>query len=299
MKKYFVIAIVFLLSLTACIKEIEFKSKDIKPRLVVNSKIQPDSIFLVNVSHSLNVLDQASINFISNAVVKLYDGNGNFIEDLIHQSEGDYSSPSLLQPQVGNSYRIVVSSGTYESVESSTLIPAAVASTISDTATVSINNGEAFKFKIRFTDPTTAGNYYMIKVYQFYYNYIYDGMGNIIDSTAELNPTWISSSSINVEDAGDINTTKRALFTRDHLYNGQQAEIEVYIPTYWGGSIGNTSYILEFSSCTEEYFLYTQSLLKYYETEYDPFAQPVQIFSNINKGIGIFAGFNPDLKVIR
>ncbi len=51
---------------------------------------------------------------------------------------------------------------------------------------------------------------------------------------------------------------------------------------------------VELRSVTEEYFLYHESLARQKLVRWDPFAQPVQIYNNIENGRGNFAGYNVD-----
>jgi len=46
------------------------------------------------------------------------------------------------------------------------------------------------------------------------------------------------------------------------------------------------------SSVSEDYYKYNVTLAKYEQTQGDPFAQPVQVYSNIENGFGIFGGYS-------
>ena len=50
--------------------------------------------------------------------------------------------------------------------------------------------------------------------------------------------------------------------------------------------------ILKLNYSKEDYFKYKLSLEKYQETAGDPFAQPVQVYSNVENGFGIFGGYS-------
>lgn len=292
MKKFNIYIGFALLLLSSCIKEIEFTSDEVTPRIVLNALLRPDSVISVNVSHSLNVLDQADIQALTTASVKLYDGNGNYIEDLVHQGDGDYRSPSLLIPSAGNSYRIEVSHADYASVNANTSVPAAIAPQIIDTATTLIAQENVFRVRFRYQDPAGVKNHYCVRFYQHYMEYLYDNFGNIVDSIDHFDPIWSSTNSIYFDDAGDIFDTKNQLYSRDLVYDGQTVDVDFYIPLW----IGNVPEIyIAFSNSSEEYFYFSKSYDLYQSTNGDPFAQPVQIYSNVNGGIGIFAGYFPSV----
>lgn len=290
MKKLVLLVVSALVLFSSCIKEIEFDGELIKPRLVVNAFITQDSVVKVNVSHSLNVLDIASIQPITTATVKLYDGNGNFLENLQHQSNGDYISPSSITPGVGSSYRVEVAAIGYDDVSASTSVPSVVSAVVTDTATIEMGQSTFFRLRFRIQDPAGAGDNYVLRVYRIQAVINYDGWGNPIDTTYYLNQEYISSSSIYVEESGDVFDTREMLFSRDGLYDGQNVEMDAYIyaDTYYP----NSSMIFMVMHATEEFFLFERSMMKYGFSTGDPFAQPVQIYSNITNGIGIFAGYN-------
>jgi hypothetical protein len=39
-----------------------------------------------------------------------------------------------------------------------------------------------------------------------------------------------------------------------------------------------------------EYYFYKKSVMQSFDGQLDPFAEPVQVYSNIQNGVGIFAG---------
>lgn len=292
MRKQLFIFSLAIFFLSSCIKEIEFSSEEVTPRIVVNSLIRPDSTLLVNVSHSLNVLDQADIQPLTNASVKLFDGNGNFIEDLVHVGDGDFRSPSNLIPVTGNTYRINVTNSGYENVQALTAVPTPLVPVVLDTITTVIAQEDVFKVKVRIQDPSASGDHYVVRFYQVYDDYIYDNFGNIIDTVQQFDGLWFSTNSVYFEDAGEIFDTRRMQFSRDVLYNGQTIDVEFFLPMWMEST---TSIYMSFSHASEEYYLFNRSYDLYQTTDGDPFAQPVQIYSNVGGGIGIFAGYYPSL----
>ncbi|MDV7393939.1 DUF4249 family protein, partial [Arthrospira platensis SPKY1] len=50
---------------------------------------------------------------------------------------------------------------------------------------------------------------------------------------------------------------------------------------------------IELRSVSPEYFNYHRSLARQYQASPDPFSEPVILYSNIEGGQGIFAGFVP------
>ena len=85
----------------------------------------------------------------------------------------------------------------------------------------------------------------------------------------------------------------------DLLFNGQNKNLELEIPNeeYWNFIDGSTewsykrlSLTLYLHNISKSYYYYRTSLELYQNASGNPFAQPVQVYSNIDNGFGIFAG---------
>ena len=92
---------------------------------------------------------------------------------------------------------------------------------------------------------------------------------------------------------------EQGLFT-DLLFNGQNKTLEIKIPPLKKDYVFNEngklnsektlSLTLYLHNISKSYYYYRTSLELYVDASRNPFAQPVQVFSNINNGFGIFAG---------
>jgi hypothetical protein len=67
----------------------------------------------------------------------------------------------------------------------------------------------------------------------------------------------------------------------DLSFDGKEATVSVYVYRYKAPVFDR-----------KEYYLYQQSLGQFYYKHDDPFAEPVQVFSNIENGHGIFAAYS-------
>lgn len=285
------------IALVSCEKEIEFDNEDTEPKLVVNGVFQSDSVWSVHVSYSLNVLDQADITYLSNASVKLKDGNGNLIEDLVHQGEGYYVSPSGFQPVIGNAYRVEVSHPNYPTVNALSSQPFPVAFAVTDTLTISTTYDDFLQVNFSLPDPGVLGNRYEVRAYAYNENIYYDSWGNPIDTVITIDPLTLSSNSVYFEngDGGERYTNR--LFSLDDVYNGQTTDFVVNVHL-WSAAYNSPIYLVV-NHCSEEYYRFSYSYQKYTETAGDPFAQPVQVYSNVENGIGVFGGFSPFIVQVR
>ena len=281
-----------LLLFTNCTKEIEFDAQDIAPRIVVNSLFTNDSIWAAHISRSVGVLETTSYTTIDDANVNIFDANANLVTTLTHQGNGLYTSPTGLTPQANQSYTIEASASGYESVNASNSIPSAVPIYQLDTVTSTNSDGETIlEATITFQDPPNISNYYMLEVYV---------TGTWINEeeqdTIEIRePLQISCDDINVETVnrfnfGGFENTYLYLMVKDQNFDGENYSLTFSVINYAELKDLDLFGEIRLVNTSEEYFNYLKSFNMYQQTINNPFATPVQVYSNINNGMGIFAG---------
>ena len=280
------------LTLSNCTKEIEFDEQDIAPRIVVNSLFTNDSIWSAHISRSVGVLETTSYTTIDNASVNIFDDNANLVTTLTHQGDGLYTSPTGVSPQPNQSYTIEASASGYESVNATNSIPSAVPIYQLDTVTSTNSDGETIlEATITFQDPPNISNYYMLEVYV---------TGTWINEweqdTIEIRePLQISCDDINVETVnrfnfGGFENTYLYLMLKDQNFDGENYSLTFSVINYAELKDLDLFGEIRLVNTSEEYFNYLKSFNMYQQTINNPFATPVQVYSNINNGMGIFAG---------
>ena len=280
------------LTLSNCTKEIEFDAQDIAPRIVVNSLFTNDSIWSAHISRSVGVLETTSYTTIDNASVNIFDDNANLVTTLTHQGDGLYTSPTGVTPQANQSYTIEASASGYESVNASNSIPSAVPIYQLDTVTSTNSDGETIlEATITFQDPPNISNYYMLEV--FVTGMYYDEWEQ--DSIEIREPLQISCDDINVETVnrfnfGGFENTYLYLMLKDQNFDGENYSLTFSVINYAELKEMDLFGEIRLVNTSEEYFNYLKSFNMYQRTINNPFATPVQVYSNVNNGMGIFAG---------
>jgi len=280
------------LTLSNCTKEIEFDAQDIAPRIVVNSLFTNDSIWSAHISRSVGVLETTSYTTIDNASVNIFDDNANLVTTLTHQGDGLYTSPTGVSPQPNQSYTLEASASGYESVNATNSIPSAVPIYQLDTVTSTNNDGETIlEATITFQDPPNVSNYYMLEV--FVTGMYYDEWEQ--DSIEIREPLQISCDDINVETVnrfnfGGFENTYLYLMLKDQNFDGENYSLTFSVINYAELKEMDLFGEIRLVNTSEEYFNYLKSFNMYQRTINNPFATPVQVYSNVNNGMGIFAG---------
>lgn len=326
MKKY---SIVFLLILpmvfiTSCLTEIEFDSKTLEPKLVINSINMVDSVFKVEVTSSKLIPgpDTSYIRGISDARVVLKADNQEAEELVLSNSITGAQGYSVYKSvttkvEAGKQYSIEVSHPDYKTVSCTVEIPQRIEVLRFDTVTVpatSSDESSKIKVTIRFTDPTGVKNFYRLNVFKkrgyYYERTVYDQNGMPTDSIIPC--VYIDNEQLsNIESDDPVFNQHQDMYSElfgssgndynlftDDLIDGKTYELSFYIDSYIVNQMKETDYEhggffrlnIELYTLSEEAYWYIKSVGE--SSDYMSFilSEPVQVYSNIENGLGIFGG---------
>lgn len=293
MKKLFFLLSVSLIYIS-CEKVIPFEGDVNTPKLVINSVFESDSTFKVHVSSSRSVIDTSSFENIDDAVVTIKDGNGNVIEVLNHVVNGFYKG--LVLPEENTTYILEVNHPNYAKITASDSLPSPIIINSVDTSTIlDPINGNRLRISMNFDDPENNQNYYLLETYSVNEYLIVENLDTIeyeLDTTKQFMVLTDE-----VFQNGGSPWRDQGLFN-DLLFNGQNKTLEIEIPNEnWSGSEDGYDWSyktltlrLYLHNITVSYYYYRTSLELFQNASGNPFAQPVQVYSNIENGFGVFAG---------
>jgi len=296
MKTLYIFIILIAAILTSCETTIDFNGKDTNPILVVNSIISPDSAIKVHVSESRFFLeDDSKFVNLNNATVKLLINNVEY-EQLKPVQNGYYLGTYV--PKPGDKLKIIAYSSKYEEVSATTeIIPANPVLSV-DTSTVilektallsynynqttpdtigfTINN--QFKINVNFNDPANVQNFYKITLKMKVW---------LSDGTTQIGKYYFNS-----DDVVFGSTSESGINFYSYLYfnNTPSKSGNLFEPL----TITKNELIVELQSISKSYYLYLKTR-DASNTFVDFFSEPIQIFSNIQGGIGIFGSYNSAL----
>lgn len=285
-----------LASFYACEKEIDISIPDRERKIVINSLFTANEPLSVNLTKSLSILDRADIVYLNDATVDLYTNN-QFMEHLIFQSDGNYSGNILLQPAID--YKIVVNrNGNIATANNSIPNPVNIISI--DTGSIRLFDYDYLQCLIEFEDPAEEVNYYMLSANEkhtdIYEYYDYD-LDSLFVDTMEFSSSFFESDDIIIENWIYINENSYALFT-DNLIDGKSYSINIRFERgsngYYDSGVDSSKIVFSLFSVSEAYFRYFKTFALHRESYENPFAEPVQVFTNIENGLGVFAGFSSD-----
>lgn len=323
MKSITAIVSIFILFLFfSCEKEIGMGDDDFQAVLVVNSLIDTSSFIQVQVSKTSRMNDTTN-PLINGANVELWE-NGIFKELLNNTEKGIYWSS--FKPKISVPYELVVSYQGFETVSVKDTIPEPVQltdATIIVTATYDVED-PVHEITVYFQDPEKENNYYeiVLKGWQYNINDLEDTIMSPIDTIWSFDTyrTVYSDDPILIAE-GDQDYKARSIYFSDKLFNGQKTAVTINLVN-WGietqyelsgdygyrfeiiGILRSVSYSYYKYKKTWWQHLFNQGVdLNIQDTdELRAFlftGEPVNLYSNVENGYGIFASFSESYFVLR
>ncbi len=294
MKKNGLIALIMLITVSSCEMVLEVDVPREKTKLVANCIFNTDSTWHVSVFESRYILDDYNFRSVENAQVKIVTETNEEVI-LSHTQNGEYTSTS--RPELNQHYTLEISANGFESISSVAFVPelVPVTSVLVDSASVVYDeSGSAsLPIEVTFNGPGNRSNNYEAKLFQEIEReyYRWDTQELVKDTFLRLTPLVIENS------AKDARTS---IFS-DVLFNGKQYTLKskIRISTSEGSGYRLLKATVILINTSEEYFNYLNSSNLQKNTDGDLFAQPVQVYSNIKNGLGIFGGYTASSFVLK
>ena len=284
----------FLFLLSSCIKEIKIKTDTIEKLPVINCIFSPDSVFKVYVCLPIEITS-AEPYYVEDANVTITGNNNTKLQLYYTGKNGIYKSTQ--KPKINVLYTLEAKVQDYKTVKASDMIPEPV---VIDNVEYYydydvLNNDSISMSRITFTDDYIIENFYDYNV--FFIN----EDGKKIYSTE---PHYFKFTPDNVLLAeGDIEFFPNSFFFSDDYFNGQTYILSV--------PFGNSDY-KEFRTTSKSYYLFRKFWTRHYYYQNNDrnignglsdidfldilnMSDPIEMYTNIENGYGIFAGYSCDV----
>jgi hypothetical protein len=256
---------------------LEFNSK---PKLCLNCVLNPDSLITASLTLSHLLDNSGNFEAVNNAVITLYEEN-NIKGTLKLKSEGKYILNH--KPVSGKTYHIVAETTGYESIKAITTVPEQPIILYSKDTTRIIESVNRPIMNINVGVMDKVGNNF----YWLYGTWILKGRKDG-GGCNPINAPYVDTFNRYI-DSDSKYGFRHFLQIRmtDEGYDGEQ--LTFTIPDMAGSGINFQSF-MHFLNADEHYDKYIKTTLIKRMSENDdlPFYEPVQIYSNIENGYGIF-----------
>lgn len=285
--RHFLIFLTFyvLISSLSCKKEIDIELPETDAKIVVNSYFTDNSRIKVHLSNSIGILENI-ITECTDATVILRESN--IILDTMYYQSGYYYSHIL--PEINKNYALEIIVPGLGTVFCEDLIPEktilqnyiCVDSVLIDEDGFIIN-----ELKLDFED-LSGPSFYEVELSAKY----------IIDNNST--PIWfMKNSDPIITSTGLLDYNPKTLIFTDKIFDGKHCSVKIYFATR---AYADYNLKITFRSVSESYYKYKEKQFAYlFSLDSDIFSgmsEPINLFSNITGGYGIFAGYTSDEKVL-
>jgi hypothetical protein len=290
------IIISILLTLIGCETVITIDLPEEDTKFSVTSILDPDSTFSAYLFGSSFILDELNYDQIKNATITIKNTSDGEINSL------EYSNllekyVSTQKPELGEEYELTVAGEGIETATSTIMLPnndIIISDLDYNLEKTEYIWGDMAEHNISFNlKDSPEKNYYEIVVLSK--NEIYSNDTLISVNTEELYVN--TNAGVLFEEYADL------LIIDDELFNNQTKKISFYFSPSWNNAncfrasevlpncyIVKTD-ILNVRAINAEYFKFYQTLGLQSVLSGDPSAEPVNVYSNIENGFGVFAGY--------
>ena len=257
-----------------------------------------DSVVRVTLTRNYGILDNVDYSqwFVRGATVEWWK-NGVKIMDLLPLSADSnfvYTAPLSQKLQPGDTYEIRVSHPDFEPVRAVQTMPeplSAFTNAILSRGVTTNQFGERLsELEVSFADAAGVADFYEINMYGRYQYVQFTGFEPdgtpIYDTIQYLNRVYF-------ETTFDPNIQKglgESVLISDQLFDGKEYKFKGQFYDY-NENDSTTVFYLDIRHTTPEYFNWSRSYQARADNADNPFAEPVNVFNNLENGLGIFGLF--------
>lgn len=291
MKKIFLVLVVLLCGMASCVKDVEFNGEQSDPILVVNGVQQAGKTANLYIEKSWFFLNSEIDLRVKDVEVDLYV-NGSFKESLqVRDSITDYAF-SYCEGQYelceGDRLRFEVRSSEFETAYAELTLPVSPTVIGFDTVSVDLDYG-TIEFAVEIDDPAGADFYslYFYNAIETEYSiYSFYSSDPVFTEPLDMGADDLMGESSDYYGGGLYNVFS------DTYFDGRTYTVNF---TYYAWDIEFLEpFVIEMSRVNESLYKYQKTSKKYQEN--DPngivgmFAEPVQVYTNVENGVGIVSG---------
>jgi hypothetical protein len=278
--------------LTSCAEDVLIDYVNVKPKLIVQSRLSPDTPFAISVTSSLAPDDNSDYLIpegIEISLVDVTEEHGPVIN--LYQENGLFVSP-LTYPIPGHSYKIFVLANGFPTAEATTGIPEAVELRTGRILDLDIVESEVTADKMNLTYDLALD----FKPHQhryFHFTFIQTtkiNVGTVTEPIMEDHAYFMTPQFPN-EDGYYVHHEAGILI--DAVLTHSTESLRFSFVDYTLGEIEELGNLyIEIRTVTPEYYRYFTSLSRQIISRQDPFAEPIPVYNNIRDGGGNFSGFS-------
>lgn len=289
-------SLLFLAGVFACEEPVDLDIDEVfVPQVVVNGSFTTHHPFQIVLTKSGNILSNGATQFIEDAKISIaQEGKGvlgvmSYQEDAVlpfYKLEGE-------QPTIETNYQLTIEVPNFATLTATDQIPKPVPLKAITVDSILIREGNSISsitLSTNFKDPIGKVNFYHLRLFHEAISGRTQSSGFVENKDEHLIPLPIEAVLENAPNA-TFDSDQLGILFSDELINGQSVQLKLLAKV--NEETGMFPKVVgELRTVSENYYQYYTSLARQQESKDRPFTEPVSVFSNIENGLGIFAGFS-------
>lgn len=279
---------------SSCIKEVDVNIPDQEILPVVNCIIKSDSIIKLEINSTQPIFENGN-TILSDAFILLYSED-MVIDTLLNNGENIYVSTQRTQDN--KKYSLEIDVDGFDLMTGSDIIPEATQIRplfYRDSVTRDVDGDLISQARIEIIDTDSERNFFELDLNALVFN----------ESTNEferIDVYFDTNNDLVLESSGLLGSYPDTVVFTDDLFNMETYTMNInyggiyYLFDTGVEQISFYDLIIEVRSVSENYYNYKKTLITHQETQegdvWNGVGEPLNVFSNIDNGYGIFAGFS-------
>ena len=287
--------LLFLTALCACEQVIEPDLPEHPPRLVLRAFFTSDGSWTAQVARSFWILEPVPADrpVVADAAVELLAGDRVVGElEFNDAAQGYVFGDSTLR--AGETYSLQVTAPGFETIRATDTVPMPVPTSVLSyraLATSRSDSGDSLELslKLEIQDPPGEKNYYQVSLYRVFAG---RGASRIELGFSTKDPSILADNSVDGSPFEEGGFEGDAPYFRDALFDGRTHQIELSPDLGRDPDPDPSGIHLQVLYISETYYEYLKTARLHDDTRDNPFAEPLNVHSNVENGYGIFAGYS-------
>lgn len=279
------------LLLLACEKSLPFPEAS-SSVLVANAIVSADTLWQVQLTQSAALGKKINFPVIDNGQVIIKDLTQGTSIELIPQGNGIYTSESQL-PKINTAYQLKAMAEGYPTIQATNMVPDKFNVKLNSFVASTYQQRSNYIFDFTIEDAQSIDNFYLIKI-------TYQVNINGLSSTESAGHFSFDPNSENEQIISNHIGLKQS-YLPDHNFNGQNYTTQIGASSPLLEQIDFADKVIatiSIKSISTAGYQYEQSVEQFENIEETLFSDPIGVFSNIENGLGIFAGYTEQKIII-
>ncbi len=296
----YVFFLLILISSTSCEKKIDYQLETQIPKVVMYAFPMPDSSLNIHAGYTTNILSTDDFEPIDNLTFTININNNELTTSFYPYGKKWHRVPNyIIEPNHTCKISYEINSGSI--VTGETTIPEPIKINKIDTIRTTASNNEGDKetmlrCSIELNDPINQTNFFQVRVDLLTTNSSNETSLETIEFIKEDKVFLIrDDESVLLADV-DFQGT----FT-DYLFEGRTYRVNLLIPYNFISTTNvdeQKQLVFHLYTLTEEYYNFIRSTIEEEAFREYPVFEPVNLYSNVENGIGVVAGLSVDTDTI-